>query len=167
MPVRLSKITLVFSISVYMFFVVLNNITDYQSNYLFVSNVMSMSESFSETIPNWRSVSKAPLHHVFYVVIIVTEALILGLCLIGVWRMWANKQASKAHFSASKKYAIYGLTLGVALWFIGFAAIGGEWFLMWQSDVWNGVSAAYRNSIFFTLALIFISGDNEKETNKT
>jgi predicted small integral membrane protein len=40
--------------------------------------------------------------------------------------------------------AIAGLTLGLLLWLVAFIAVGGEWFLMWQSAEWNGEEAAFR-----------------------
>ena len=37
------------------------------------------------------------------------------------------------------------------LYFVGFVAIGGEWFSMWQSQVWNGQQAAVR---FLTCSML-------------
>jgi predicted small integral membrane protein len=36
-----------------------------------------------------------------------------------------------------------GLTLGLVLYLVGFIAIGGEWFAMWQSQTWNGQQKAF------------------------
>jgi predicted small integral membrane protein len=30
------------------------------------------------------------------------------------------------------------------LWFVAFLSVGAEWFLMWQSKLWNGQDAAFR-----------------------
>ena len=37
------------------------------------------------------------------------------------------------------------------LYYIGFIAIGGEWFAMWQSSTWNGQQSAFR---FLTCAML-------------
>ena len=35
--------------------------------------------------------------------------------------------------------------------------VGGEWFLMWQSSIWNGQTAAARMFTVFALILIFLN----------
>ena len=42
------------------------------------------------------------------------------------------------------------------IWFVGFTAIGGEWYAMWQSQVWNGQQAAFRITALILLTVIFI-----------
>jgi hypothetical protein len=37
----------------------------------------------------------------------------------------------------------------MVLWFSGFITVGGEWFLMWQSEIWNGQEAAFRLVVIF------------------
>ncbi|HBV20107.1 MAG TPA: hypothetical protein DEF07_00085, partial [Nitrosomonas sp.] len=68
-----------------------------------------------------------------------------------------------AQFSQAKKLSILGLTLGILLWFVGFMTIGGEWFLMWQSQVANGQQAAFRVVVILSVILIYlIQPDEEK-----
>lgn len=160
-PLRLSKIVSLFIVGFYMLLVVTNNLTDYDSNFAFVSNVMSMNDTFSDTPPPYRTIKQSSLHHFFYVGIILCEACIMLLCLRGVWELWKNRMANKASFGAAKKWGIYGLTLGLCLWYLGFIAIGGEWFMMWQSQTFNGNPTAFRNSILFTGILIHLSANND------
>ena len=35
-------------------------------------------------------------------------------------------------------------------------AVGGEWFLMWQSETWNGQQAAFRFYMSILAVLIFV-----------
>jgi predicted small integral membrane protein len=60
--------------------------------------------------------------------------------------------------------AVAGLLLGTLLWLVPFIIVGGEWFLMWQSQVWNVSNSAFR---FFTISLLiliyFIQPDTEAE----
>jgi predicted small integral membrane protein len=44
----------------------------------------------------------------------------------------------------------HGRHLLSLLYFVGFVAVGGEWFSMWQSSIWNGQQAAQR---FLTCAM--------------
>lgn len=64
--------------------------------------------------------------------------------------------ASSASFHAAQGFAVLGLTGGVLLWFTGFIAIGGEWFLMWQSDQWNETPTSFRFAAAFLLILVCI-----------
>ena len=41
--------------------------------------------------------------------------------------------------------------------YFGFMAVGGEWFLMWQSKTWNGQDAAARLFLFMGLSLLFLN----------
>ena len=47
-----------------------------------------------------------------------------------------------------------GLLMIVALFLGGFITVGGEWFAMWQSKDWNGISAALRMVTIAGFALI-------------
>jgi predicted small integral membrane protein len=57
-------------------------------------------------------------------------------------------------FHDAKTLAIAGLTLSLLMWLVAFLCIGGEWFLMWQSQTWNGQEAAFR--MFAVVGLIFL-----------
>ena len=44
----------------------------------------------------------------------------------------------------AKAIAVAGLSLGFLLYAVGFVAVGGEWFAMWQSQIWNGQQKAFE-----------------------
>ncbi len=69
-------------------------------------------------------------------------------------------RAPSIEFKNAKKYTSFGLSLGVLLWFIVFIAIGGEWFLMWQSKNWNAQQTAFFLTCCFLLFLIFHSQED-------
>ena len=52
--------------------------------------------------------------------------------------------AHSTAFARSKDLAIAGLTLRLLLYIVGFIVIGGEWFAMWQSQIWNGPQKAFE-----------------------
>ncbi len=155
MATRLSKIILMLSVAVFSSLVVFNNVTDYDSNFQFVRHVLLMDTTFPDNKGLWRSISNPLLHHSFYIMIIAGEAVVALLAWIGALRLWRAAGNADA-FNRSKDAAIWSLTLGIVLWFTGFIAIGGEWFLMWQSQVWNGQQAAFRITVYFALILLFI-----------
>jgi predicted small integral membrane protein len=43
------------------------------------------------------------------------------------------------------------------MWFVVFLSVGGEWFLMWQSKLWNGQDAAFRMFTVIGIVLLFVA----------
>ncbi len=162
MHAKISKVVLVWSVAFYTSLVVFNNLSDYQSNYLFVSHVLKMDTTFADNKAMWRAIDSPILHHAIYGLIIFVEAAISVLCWLGGLLLFRSLNNS-ARFNEAKGVAILGLTLGMMLWFTGFIAIGGEWFLMWQSEKWNGQHAAFRLVVIFGITLLYlVQPDGEK-----
>ena len=66
-------------------------------------------------------------------------------------------KGSGAAFNRAKKIATIGLTVSLLQWYVAFITVGGEWFLMWQSEEWNGQDAAFRMFTIIGVSLIFLS----------
>jgi len=159
---RACKTLLVFSVAIFYTLVVLNNTTDYNSNYQFVRHVLMMDSTFPGNHGMWRAINSPALHTAFYVGIIAWEALTMVLCWWGGARM-AAAVGSAEGFTRAKNLAILALTLGLAQWSIAFLSVGGEWFLMWQSKSWNGQDAAFRMFAVIGVVLLFVSLKDEDE----
>ncbi len=153
---RYSKISIVWAIALNASLVVFNNLTDYNSNYWFVVHVLKMDTTFPDNQGMWRAINASSLHHLLYWVIILVELAIAVLCWWGGIRLLRAKDDAQ-RFNQAKGIAISGLTLGTILWFTGFITIGGEWFLMWQSEVWNGSQSAFRLLVVFGIALLYLT----------
>jgi predicted small integral membrane protein len=151
---RLAKIALVFAVTLFYALVVLNNLTDYDSNYQFVRHVLMMDTTFPGNRVMWRALDQPAVHTLAYISLIAWELLALVLCAWGGWRLVRAWHADAATFNREKRIAILGLALGMLEWFVGFIAVGGEWFLMWQSKTWNGEEAAFR--VFFVLGIVLL-----------
>ncbi len=149
------------SVGLYMLLVCFNNITDYISNYQFVKMVSGMSDIFSKEKNGWRSISSEVLHHIMYLFIIAWEITTAVFVIRGVIKMIGKLKAGSGEFKQSKKLLMFGLSLGVLLWFTMFIAIGGEWFLMWQSKNWNGQNTAFLLTICFLLFLIYLGQQDD------
>jgi len=157
---RYSKIVIVWAIALHASLVVFNNLTDYNSNYWFVVHVLKMDTTFPDNLGMWRAINASSVHHLLYWVIILVELAIAVLCWWGGARLFRAK-GDALSFNQAKGIAIAGLTLGTVLWFTGFITIGGEWFLMWQSDVWNGSQSAFRLIVVFGIALLFLTRSDD------
>ena len=50
--------------------------------------------------------------------------------------------------------AVIALTTSLLMWLVAFLDVGGEWFLMWQSKMWNGQEEAFR--MFTIVGVVFL-----------
>lgn len=152
---RSSKVLLVWAVAFFVSLVVFNNLTDYGSNFGFVGHVLKMDTTFPDNRAMWRAIDSPWLHHGLYWFIILVEAAIAILCWLGGFRLLSSINES-SRFNKAKGVAITGLTLGIVLWFTGFITVGGEWFLMWQSETWNGQEAAFRLVVILGIVLLYL-----------
>ncbi len=162
MTLRTAKALLPAALGFFLLLVVFDNLTDYGSNYGFVYHVLAMDTTFPGNHGLWRSIHNVPIYHLFYASIICWEALAGGLLLIGAWRLWQARAGSAAEFAAAKRIVIAGLTLNLLQWLVAFITVGGEWFMMWQSKIWNGQDAAARMFMVAGIILIFVSGRDDE-----
>jgi len=162
MLTRLSKISLVASLGLFLLIVVFNNVTDYKSNYDFVEGVLSMGTTFPGNAAMWRAIHSEPVYHAFYVSIILWEAAACGLLFAGAWKLWGARGAGAAAFDRAKNLAVAGVVLNLLQWLLAFITVGGEWFLMWQSKSWNGQEAAARMFLIAGIILLFLNTRDEE-----
>jgi predicted small integral membrane protein len=157
MILRIIKILLVFGVAVFYTLVVLNNITDYNSNYQFVRHVLMMDSTFPGNRGMWRAINTPLLHTAFYVSIIAWEMITMILCWWGGIRMARMRHESAVLFQQSKSISIAAMGLSLLMWLVAFLAVGGEWFLMWQSRMWNGQDAAFRMFTVIGIVLLLVA----------
>jgi predicted small integral membrane protein len=153
---RVAKTISVASIALMSLLVVYGNTTDYCTNFLFVEHVMKMDTTFSESHVHYRSIHSTLLFHIGYILIILLETLMAFCCMKGSWLLFKNLRSKSELFHASKNWAVSGIIIGIVIWFLGFEVVGGEWFAMWQSKIWNGLPSAERIVSFLILTLILL-----------
>jgi len=141
---RLCKALLLAAMAFFFTLIVFNNTTDFDSNYQFVRHVLMMDSTFPGNHGMWRAIHTPWMHVAFYVGIIVWEALNAVLCWWGAIALLRALRGSDAAFQRAKRVGIAALTAGMLMWFVAFLCVGAEWFLMWQSKLWNGQDAAFR-----------------------
>jgi predicted small integral membrane protein len=164
MVTRVAKILLLAGIAFYYSLVVFNNLTDFDSNYEFVRHVLSMDGTFQGNQGMWRALPQPALHLVFYISIIAWEVLTCLLLWFGVWSMARALKKSVADFNSAKRIPVIGLTLSLLMWLVAFLSVGAEWFLMWQSHIWNGQEAAFRMfAIVALILLILLQAETESQ----
>jgi len=161
MQLRLAKILLTSLSVLFLLVVTFNNLTDPNSNYQFVRHVLSMDTTFPGNTLMYRSIQRPILHKIFYAGIIGWEGLTCLVIAVGTFKLWKARRAPTTEWKGAKGLASLGLTMGLVQWYFAFMTIGGEWFLMWQSKIWNGQDAAFRLFCFMGLTLLFLNQPDE------
>ena len=104
----------------------------------------------------WRAVTDPGLQTAAYRLIITTEALTGALFGVVALVMAARLRALKAESRAPMPWVAAGAAVAFAPWLVGFVVVGGEWFLMWQSKIWNGQEAALRMFLVTGMVLLVV-----------
>ncbi|MBD2258434.1 DUF2165 domain-containing protein [Pseudanabaena sp. FACHB-2040] len=157
MVVRFSKVALVAAIGLLALVITVNNLQDPSSNFLYIQHVMSMDTTFPDNRLLWRAITAPTAHWAAYGVLVGTEGAIATLCLLGAFQLLKAVKEPAQAFDRAKGVAIAGLTLAFLFWFVGFMVVGGEWFAMWQSEIWNGQQPAFRFIGCVGLVLLFLN----------
>ncbi|MEU5426359.1 DUF2165 domain-containing protein [Streptomyces olivoreticuli] len=140
------------TVALYTALVAFGNITDFGTNREFVRHVLAMDTTFKDDDLMWRAITDHALQDIAYVAIIVWET-VAALVLITGTALWVRGPAARR---AARRVTTVGLVMILLLFGMGFIAIGGEWFAMWQSAKWNGLQAAERNFVVAGLVLLLI-----------
>jgi predicted small integral membrane protein len=138
----LASTLLVGTVALYMALVAFSNITDFGTNQQFVRHVFAMDTTFKDEDLMWRAIESKGVQDAAYVLIIIWET-VSALVLLTATYFWARALGHRS-FHTARRYSTLGLLMVLLLFGAGFIAIGGEWFVMWQSGDWNGLDAALR-----------------------
>jgi predicted small integral membrane protein len=155
MVIRLCKTSLVAAMALLLCLVAFNNIADYGDNWAFVQHVMGMDSVFPGSTQQWRAIHSAPVQQLFYLAIIGTEVLSGALLFLGAVALFRQMRSERG-FDRALALPVAGLTVAMLLYGAGFLAVGGEWFLMWQSKSWGGSDAAGRFFLLNAAVLIVL-----------
>jgi predicted small integral membrane protein len=154
--IRICKILLLAAVAFYFTLVAFNNLTDFDSNYQFVRHVLMMDSTLPGNHGMGRALRAPWIHLAFYLGIIAWEILNAFLSWWGSVSLLRALSSSPSEFQQAKQVGVVALTSGMLQWFIAFLCIGAEWFLMWQSKLWNGEDAAFRMFAMEGLVLIIL-----------
>ncbi|WP_069160243.1 DUF2165 domain-containing protein [Nocardia altamirensis] len=137
----------------YVAVVALNNITDFGTNQQFVQHVLAMDTTFHDDDVMWRAITDPTLANIAYIAIITWETL-TALVLIVALISWLRTLAGRADVERARRLSTVGWLMVIVLFGGGFIAIGGEWFVMWQSKTWNGLQPALQNVLIASVGLV-------------
>lgn len=154
--IRAAKILLLGSLAFFYSLVVFNNLFDFESNYQFVRHVLAMDTTFPGNRGMGRALHAPAVYLAFYLGIIAWEIAMAVLSWWGTANLLRARRGTAAEFAAARTVPVAALTLSLLLWLVAFLAVGGEWFLMWQSREWNGQQAAFHNFAVAGIVLLIL-----------
>lgn len=159
---RYLKIKLVGTAALFFAFAAFGNLSAYEVNFGFVQGVMTMETIGKGEGLDWRRVTSPIVHHVVYWIVILWQIVAAVACAAGAWRLYRHRYDGVVTFQRAKTVAIFGLGAGLLLYFLGFITIGGEWFAMWRSQVWNGQAVSHLMISALGIVLVYLSQRDEE-----
>ena len=154
---RIFKVMLTTSCAVFMTIVVFNHIQFYSVNFEYLQHIMRMDSL--PTMPEymWRAIEAEPIHHACYGFVILCETIAAGLLWLGAWQMFKNRKMPTQQFEHEKLWSINGLSFSLLIYILLFYAVGSEWFVSWQSSLWNAKKAALPILCMIGFCLIYLN----------
>ena len=156
MVTRIAKLLLLAGVALFYSLIVFNNLTDSNSNCQFVRHVLTMDTTFPGNRGMWRALPSPGWHLAFFISIVAWEIITAILLWWGAVRLMHAVRRTAAEFNAAKRIPVMALTISLLMWLVAFLAVGGEWFLMWQSQTWNGRESAFRTFAVVGLVLLIL-----------
>ena len=161
---RTGKVFMVLALGLFMVLAALNNILTFGDAPFSANGAVKMTIGMQETgkHPNlmWRAIESPAVIWIGAVGIVVTEIIAGALALWGALSMWKARAASAVEFHASKKKALEGLSVMAVLYLLGFQAIAGEWFMVWQTAA-PTINASFINLAMALLVMIWVNASEQ------
>jgi predicted small integral membrane protein len=154
---RRLKIFMTGGVAVLCALIVAGNIHDPGTNFVFVQHVLSMDTILPSSAMADHALPIPVLWRAGFWLIVLGEAVTAALFALGAFELFRARKLAARDFHQAKRFIYAGAGCGFLVWFLAFLAVGGEWFSMWQSQIWNGQPAAFRFFASILLILIFVA----------
>ncbi|MEM8621597.1 MAG: DUF2165 domain-containing protein [Actinomycetota bacterium] len=152
---RLAASTFVLMTASYYLVVGLDNVSNPSSNWAYVVGVISGDGVPADSGFEWRFIDATWFHALVYAIIIAGELAAGGVLACSAVAGFRRTRSS-ADWADAQRGAILGCLIGLAVFFVGFIVIGGNWWVMYMNQNWNGLTAAFQNSVMTALTLIVV-----------
>lgn len=135
--------------------VAFDNITNPDSNWVYVKGVMSLDGVPAGSGFGWRAIHASPVFAIAYVGVICGEVFAGALMGFGGFKGWQDKGHHDDWLGAQRATLLGGM-IGLGVFFFGFIVVGGNWFVMYLNQKWNGLEPAFQTSVLTLLSLIVV-----------
>ncbi len=152
---RAAASALVLMTAAYYLVVAFDNITNPASYWAFVRGVLSQDGLVPDSGFQWRAVDATWFQVAGYVSIILVET-VTGLLLAYASYRGFRSLKGAAEWAAAQRWTMVGTIAGLAVFFLGFITIGGNWFAMYLNSKFNGLDPAFQNAVMALLTALFV-----------
>ena len=150
----------VLMVAVYYGTVAFDNITNpvnpNASNWPFVQGVLSGDGVPDNSGFAYRFIDAQWFQALAYAGIIASEA-VTAILLAVAGILGLRRSRTSPGWGSAQKWTFAGGVLGLAVFFLGFTSIGGNWFVMYLNSKYNGLEPAFQNSVMTVLMLVLVS----------
>ena len=154
--IRYTKILLALAVALWGLFGGVGNLLNYQEGLQTVHSVLSMETLPESAIPGGPR-SPGPLPVFLGFAFIWLLKLVGGaVCLVGVIRMWAQRNAESAKFNHAKHWAIAGCGILFFMLFFGFSLVAVGPFKLYLSPLISAVELAALFAAQIGLVMVFL-----------
>ena len=133
------------------------NLRDPATNYTFVRHVVSMDTISPDAVMASNAIQIPLVWSIAFWAIVAAEGLTTALFAWGTVELFQARKFKARVFDQAKRFVFAGAGCGFLIWFVGFLAVGAEWFAMWQSRDWNGQQDAFRIFASILLVMSFVA----------
>lgn len=124
----------------------LNNVTDWPGTVTrMVYPMLSMSQTSRLPGQVWRAIDSLAVANIAYGVILALEAGIAVIGFFGLWRLIRHLAGPADGFIGAMHLVQSACVYGLFVWGFFFFALGGDWFLAWQTKTIAYVQADALN----------------------
>jgi|SaaInlV_120m_DNA_3_1039746.scaffolds.fasta_scaffold56872_1 predicted small integral membrane protein len=156
---RVGKVLMVLALGLFMVLAAFNNVLTWGGAFS-ADGAVAMTIGMQETgqHPNlmWRAIDSPIIVALGAIGIILVEIAAGVLALWGALNMWKARANSAADFHASKEKGLLGLSVMAVLYLLGFQAVAGEWFMVWQTPA-PTILAAFINLAMALLVMLWVN----------
>jgi predicted small integral membrane protein len=154
---RRLKILMTGGLAVLCSLVAIGNVHDPETNFQFVQHVLSMDTVLPSSTMASHALPIPILWTAGFWLIVIGEGTTAILFALGTFELFRARNFKARDFHHAKRFVFAAAGCAFLIWFVGFITVGGEWFAMWQSQVWNGQQAAFRIIALILLVLIYVA----------
>lgn len=152
--VRATSCAVTLMTALYFLLVAFDNLSNPGSNWEFVKGVLAGDGTPPDDGFEWRGIHATWFAVLAYVLIIAGETVAGVLLAFGGVRGLLHLRRP-GRWEREQRAVFAGGVVGLLVFFLGFLVIGGNWFVMYLNDKWNGMQPAFQNTVvvLFTLVL--------------
>ncbi|MDP5219930.1 DUF2165 domain-containing protein [Ruegeria sp. 2205SS24-7] len=158
---RFSKALLAVILGLWALMVAYGNVADYDTNWVYVQEVMSMASTKDDPEVSWRAATDPAIQRLAYAAITTGEAVAGAMFAIAGILMLLRINGPNPQFRAAKTPFAVGLIASILVWLFGFMVVAGEWFQMWRSLTFNAQQTAFIFYATMLLSGIYVFQDND------